>query len=368
MSGRFLAAALAICFAGQAIAKDITIAAIGPMTGPFAAFGTQMKVGAERAVADINASGGVNGKTIKLLIEDDACDPRQAVTVAAKVAAAGVALVAGHFCSGASIPAAKLYAEESIIQISPASTNPKLTDERAGPSIYRICGRDDQQGRVAASYVAKSFAGKRIAVLHDGSAYGKGLADQFRKHLRQTGKKTTAYVGYTAGKEDYTAVVADLKRQSIDVVFIGGYHAEIGLIVRQMREQGMTAKVVSGDALVTQDYWRLTGAAGEGTLMTFAPDPRKNPAASDIISQLRTRLLAPDADLVYVLYTYAAVQAWAQAARAATSEAAENVTAKLNTLEFNTVLGRFKFDKKGDSSLPPYKLYEWKGGRYGQID
>ncbi|MGI9423240.1 MAG: branched-chain amino acid ABC transporter substrate-binding protein [Hyphomicrobiaceae bacterium] len=360
-----LGSLLALGLAGPAFAADITIATIGPMTGQYASFGQQMKAGAEQAVADINAAGGVNGKQIKLLVEDDACDPKQAVAAAGKLSAAKVALVAGHFCSGSSIPASKVYAEEGIVQISPASTNPKLTDERAGPNVFRVCGRDDQQGEVAGSYLAKNFAGKKIAILHDKTAYGKGLADETRKYMNKAGLKDTMYEAYTAGEKDYTALVSKMKQAGIDVAYVGGYHTEAGLIVRQMRDQGMKTQLMSGDALVTQEYWQVTGKAGEGTLMTFSPDPRKSPAAKDIVAKFRAKNIEPEG---YVLYTYAAIQAWAQAASSAKTEAADKVIGKLNGTEFSTVLGKFKFDKKGDPNLPPYKFYEWKSGKYDQIN
>ena len=365
MKKLILGAAFAVGLAAPALAADITIATIGPMTGQYASFGAQMKAGAEQAVADINAAGGVNGKKIKLLVEDDACDPKQAVAAAGKLSAAKVALVAGHFCSGSSIPASKVYAEEGIVQISPASTNPKLTDERAGPNVFRVCGRDDQQGQVAGGYLAKAYAGKKIAILHDKTAYGKGLADETRKYMNQAGLKEAMYEAYTAGEKDYTALVSKMKKDGIDVAYVGGYHTEAGLIVRQMRDQGMKTQLVSGDALVTQEYWQVTGDAGEGTLMTFSPDPRKNPAAKDIVAKFRDKKIEPEG---YVLYTYAAIQAWAQAAGAAKTEAADKVIGKLNGMEFSTVLGKFKFNKKGDPNLPPYKFYKWTGGKYGQIN
>jgi branched-chain amino acid transport system substrate-binding protein len=360
-----LAAAFAAGVAGSAQAQDIPIATIGPMTGQYASFGAQMKAGAEQAVADINAAGGVNGKQLRLIIEDDACDPKQAVAGAGKLASQKVKLVAGHFCSGSSIPSSKVYAEEGIIQISPASTNPKLTDERAGPNVFRTCGRDDQQGEVTGKYLADKFKGKKIAILHDKSAYGKGLADETKKYMNQAGLKEVMYEAYTAGEKDYSAIVSKLKAANVDVVYIGGYHTEAGLIVRQMRDQGMKSLLVSGDALVTQEYWQITGAAGEGTLMTFSPDPRKNPAAKDVVAKFKAKNIDPEG---YVLYTYAAIQAWAQAAAAAKSEDAKAVQAKLASMEFNTVLGKFKFDKKGDPNLPPYKFYEWKAGKYEQIN
>ena len=360
-----IAAAGAALLAGGASAQDIPIAAIGPMTGQYASFGAQFRHGAEMAVADINAAGGVNGKKLSLIIEDDACDPKQAVAGAGKLAARKVRLVAGHFCSGSSIPASKVYADEGIVQISPASTNPKLTDERAGPNVFRVCGRDDQQGEVAGRYIADKFKGKRVAVLHDKTTYGQGLADETKKAMNAAGMKEVLYEAYTAGEKDYRALVTKLKSANVDVVFLGGYHTEGGLIVRQMREQGMQTTLVGGDALVTQQYWQITGEAGTGTLMTFSPDPRKSPAAKDVVARFKAKSIDPEG---YVLYTYAAIQAWAQSATAVKSEDGKAVAAQLAKGSFKTVIGDFTFDKKGDPTLPPYTIYEWKNGTYAQLD
>ncbi len=359
-----LAAGLAL----PAHAQDISIATVGPMTGQYASFGAQMKAGAEMAVADINKAGGVTigGKKmmLKLTIGDDACDPKQAVAVATKLAGENVRLVAGHFCSGSSIPASKVYAEEGIVQISPASTNPKLTDERAGPNVFRVCGRDDQQGSVAGKYLATQFKDKKVAIVHDKSAYGKGLADETKKAMNAAGKQEALYEAYTAGEKDYTALVTKLKQAGTDILYVGGYHTEAGLMARQMRDQGMTTTLVSGDALVTQEYWQITGKAGEGTLMTFSPDPRKSPAAKGVVERFRAAKIEPEG---YVLYTYAAIQAWKQAAEKANAVDMKKVVEQLNNLEFDTVLGKFKFDKKGDPTLPPYMFYEWKDGQYAQL-
>lgn len=366
MKRLMIAAAAAALLPTAAMAQgEIPIAAIGPMTGQYASFGAQFRHGAEMAVADINAAGGVNGKKLSLVVEDDACDPKQAVAGAGKLAARKVRLVAGHFCSGSSIPASKVYADEGIIQISPASTNPKFTDERAGPSIFRVCGRDDQQGSVAGQYLATRFKGRRVAILHDKTTYGKGLADETQKAMNAAGLKEALYEAYTAGEKDYRALVSKLKAANIDVIFLGGYHTEGGLIVRQMREQGMTTTLVGGDALMTQQYWQITGEAGTGTLMTFSPDPRKNPAAADVVARFKAKNIDPEG---YVLYTYAAIQAWAQAASAVKSEDSKVVSAELAKAKFKTVIGEFSFDKKGDPDLPPYTVYEWKNGTYAQLD
>jgi branched-chain amino acid transport system substrate-binding protein len=227
-----------------------------------------------------------------------------------------------------------------------------------------VCGRDDQQGGVAGKYLADHFADKNIAIVHDKTAYGKGLADEVKKALNAAGKQETMYEAITAGEKDYSALVSKLKQANIDVIFLGGYHTEAGLIVRQMRDQGMATILMGGDALITQEYWSITGPAGEGTLMTFSPDPRKNPAAAEVVKRFKDKGIEPEG---YVLYTYAALQAWKQAVEKAKSTASADVVKALNDTEFDTVIGKFKFNEKGDPNLPPYAVYRWSNGTYEEI-
>jgi len=355
-----LAAAAMVAFGATAAQADITIATAGPMTGQYAAFGEQMKRGAEQAVADINAKGGVLGQMLKLEIGDDACDPKQAVAVANEMVNKGVVFMAGHFCSGSSIPASEVYSEEGILQISPASTNPKLT-ERGMDNVFRTCGRDDQQGTVAGTYLAEKFGGKNIAIIHDKTAYGKGLADETKKALNGKGVTEVMYEAITAGEKDYSALVSKLKAAKVDVIYLGGYHTEGGLIVRQSRQQGLDAVLVSGDALVTQEYWAITGKDGEGTLMTFSPDPAKDPGNKEIVEKFLAQNYKPEG---YTLYTYGAIQAWAQAVEAAGATDLDKVIKSLKSGKFNTVLGNIGFDDKGDVTAPGYVFYEWKDGQY----
>jgi len=356
-------AAVAWALTGSASA-EIKIATAGPMTGQYASFGAQMKAGAEQAVEDINAAGGVNGEMLSLSIGDDACDPKQAVAVANQMAGEGVVFMAGHFCSGSSIPASAVYNDEGIVQISPASTNPAFTDERPGPGVFRVCGRDDQQGAVAGQYLADHFGDKNVAIINDKTAYGKGLADETQAAMEAAGKEAALVESYTAGEKDYTALVSKLKAEGIDVLYVGGYHTEAGLMKRQMVEQGMDTILVSGDALVTDEYWAITGEAGAGTLMTFSPDPRKAPGAAELVEKFRAKGIEPEG---YVLYTYAAIQAWAQAATTAGSTEYDAVVGALNDGTFDTVLGTLEFDDKGDVSLPGYVFYEWKDGKYDEM-
>jgi branched-chain amino acid transport system substrate-binding protein len=349
---------------GSEESNEIPIAVVGPVTGQYASFGQQMKNGGEMAVDDINEAGGVLGKKLDFTMGDDACDPKQAVAVANQITGQGVALVAGHYCSGSSIPASQVYGESDMVQISPASTNPDFTDKRSASNIYRVCGRDDQQGGVAGQYLATHYGDKNIAIIHDKTAYGKGFADEVKKALNESGKEEVLYEAISAGEKDYSALVSKLKQAAVDVVFLGGYHTEAGLIVRQMRDQGMNTILMGGDALITQEYWSITGPAGEGTLMTFSPDPRKNPAAAEVVQRFKDKGIEPEG---YVLYTYAAIQAWKQAVEKAGSTAAADVVKALNENEFDTVIGKFRFNEKGDPNLPPYAVYRWSNGTYEEI-
>jgi branched-chain amino acid transport system substrate-binding protein len=355
-----LAATAVIALTGVAQA-DIVIATAGPMTGPYAAFGEQMKKGAEMAVKDINAAGGINGEMLKLEVGDDACDPKQAVAVANQFVNQGVVFVAGHFCSGSSIPASSVYNEEGIIQISPASTNPTLT-EQGYPYVFRTCGRDDQQGEIAGEYIAEHYKGKTIAIVHDKQAYSKGLADETKKKLNSLGVEEAMYETITPGEKDYSALVTKMKAAGVDVLYYGGYHTEAGLIVRQMREQGMETVLISGDALVTDEYWAITGDAGNGTLMTFGPDPRKSADAAGVVDEFRKTGYEPEG---YTLYTYGAIQAYAQAVAKVGGTDPDKVAEALKSMQFNTVMGTYGFDSKGDVTAPGYVFYAWKNGTYG---
>ncbi|MBI2236734.1 MAG: branched-chain amino acid ABC transporter substrate-binding protein [Magnetospirillum sp.] len=359
-------AAVAAALVGQAgVARaDITIGMAGPITGSEAAIGEQFRRGAVKAVEDLNAKGGVLGQKVQMLIGDDACDPKQAVAVANDMAAKKVPFVAGHYCSGSSIPASEVYAETGILEISPASTNPKYT-ERGLPNVFRVCGRDDQQGKSAAEYIAKHFKGKTVAILHDKSQYGKGLADQTRENLGKLGVKEAMYEAYTAGEKDYSALVTKLKQARIDLLYLGGYKTEAGLIVRQMRDQGMKTVLMGGDALMTEEYWAITGAAGEGTLMTFSPDPRLIPGNAALVKYFRDQNYEPEA---YTLYTYATIQTWAQAVEKAKSTDRKKVAQVLKSDRFDTTLGNLGFDAKGDVTAPGYVVYVWKGGKYTYAD
>jgi len=361
--GLALGASLALSTA--ALADDVTVAVASSMTGPESAFGRQMKNGAEMAVADINAAGGVLSKKLVLDVEDDACDPKQARSVAEKIASAGIPFVAGHYCSSSSIPASEAYAEGNVLEITPGSTNPLFTERKLW-NVARVCGRDDQQGAVAAAYIAKNYKGKNIAILNDKTTYGKGIADETKKALNAAGVTEKLYESYNKGDKDFNAIVSRLKRDSIDLVYVGGYHPEAGLILRQMRDQGLKTILMAGDSLADKEYASITGPAGQGTLFTFGPDPRKKPSAAAIVEKFKAKNVDPEG---YTLYTYAAMQVWSQAVKKAGTTDAKKVMDTIKAGSWDTVIGKLEYDAKGDIKQLDYVVYKWDAsGNYAEIN
>lgn len=359
-----VAAAAMVAFAGSAWA-DLLIGVAGPLTGPNAAFGAQLQKGAEQAAADINAAGGINGEQVKIVLGDDVSDPKQGISVANKFVGDGVKFVVGHFNSGVSIPASEVYAENGIFQITPASTNPKFT-ERGLWNTFRTCGRDDQQGAVAGQYIFDKFKDAKVAIVHDKTPYGQGLADETKKAMNGLGVTEVVYEGITPGEKDYSALIAKMKDAGVSVVYFGGLHTEAGLIMRQMADQGLKATLMSGDGITSNELASIAGDAVNGTLMTFPPDPRNNPNAADAVKKFRDAGFEPEA---YTLYSYAAVQIIAEAAKAAGDNDPMKVaeTAKAKG-PFKTVIGDIGFDAKGDITRPDYTMYVWKKGDDGKYN
>ncbi len=366
-----LAFGLGLAFANPASAQ-IKLGVAGPITGGSAAFGAQLKNGTEQAVADINAAGGILGQKIQVLIGDDRADPKEGVSVANKFVGEGVKFVIGHFNSGVTIPSSEVFQENGVLQITPAATNPKVT-ERNMWNIFRVCGRDDQQGVVAGNIVADRFKGKRVAVVHDKTTYGQGLADETRKAMNAKGLKEVLYEGVNVGDKDYSALVSKIKASRADLVYWGGLHDTGGLILRQLRDQGVKATFMGGDGITDDEFAAIAGPGSEGTLMTFSPDPRTNPANKQIVDVFRKKGFEPQA---YTLYSYAAVQVIKQAAEQAKSLDPKKVAEVMHSGKvFNTVLGDISFDKKGDvtgytvagKKKDRYVLYVWKKGADGKI-
>jgi branched-chain amino acid transport system substrate-binding protein len=366
-----LAFGVGLAFADSASAQ-IKLGVGGPMTGGSAAFGAQLKNGTEQAVEDINAAGGILGQKIQVFIGDDRADPKEGVSVANKFVGDGVKFVVGHFNSGVTIPSSEVLQENGILQITPAATNPKVT-ERGMWNIFRTCGRDDQQGPVAGAIIADRYKDKRVAVVHDKTTYGQGLAEETRKAMNGKGVKEVLFEGVNIGDKDYSALVSKIKAARADLVYWGGLHDTGGLILRQLRDQGVKATFMGADGITDDEFAAIAGPGAEGTLMTFSPDARTNPANKQIIEAFRKKGFEPQA---YTLYSYAAVQIIKQAAEEAKSLDPKKVAEVMHSGKvFNTVLGDLSFDKKGDvtgytvagKKKDRYVLYVWKKGPDGKI-
>src|ERR1700752_2486739 len=358
-----LAFGLGLASAHTASAQ-VKLGIAGPLTAGSSAFGAQLKNGTEQAVEDINAAGGILGQKIQVFLGDERADPKEGVSVANKFVGDGVKFVVGHFNSGVTIPASEVYQENGMLVITPAATNPKVT-ERNLWNIFRTCGRDDQQGAVAADYILKNFKGKKIAVVHDKTTYGQGLADEMKKKMNAGGMKEVLYEGVNLGEKDFSGLVSKSKSSGADLVYWGGLHTEGGLIVRQMRDQGVKAPLMGGDGITSDEFATVGGPGVEGTLMTFGPDPRNRPEAKAAVAEFRKKGFEPEA---YTLYSYAGVQIIKQAADAAKSADPKKVADMMHSgMTFKTVLGDYAYDKKGDITKLDYVMYIWKKDPSGKI-
>jgi branched-chain amino acid transport system substrate-binding protein len=352
-----------LCASAQA---EIKIGIAGPLSGSALPSGEQQEIGVLRAISDLNEKGGVLGQEIVTTSVDDACEPEQAKAVAKQLVSEGVVFVVGHVCSSTSLASSKIYEAAGIIMISPASTNPKVTDE-GGPNIFRMIGRDDQQGVVAGDYLANNHGSDKIAIVHDGQAYGQGLAEYTKKQLNSNGVTEILYDSYTADQTDYQSLVDKFVAAKIDVLYAGGYQGDIGIIIRQAKKKLPNLKLLSGDALVSEDFLVIAGEAGNDAYFTFGPDIRLMPEAAQVTASFRDEEGFEPAG--YTLYSYGAVQVWAQAVELAGSLKTDAIITALNTNKFDTVLGKIGFDDKGDvTGISSFVWYVFKDENYVLVE
>ena len=341
-------------------AAEIPIGFASPLTGPFAESGERNRIAVEMAVEDLNQRGGVLGQQVTVIAADDACGMQKALDVARALVDAGVAVVIGHMCSHSSLLAAGIYETADRLMITPFSTHPRLTEE-GRQNVFRLKGRDDDQGRLAGDFLADRFAGKRIAILHDGSTYGEGLAKEARKQLRARGERETIYDMYTPGAPHYRDLLARLRQERIDVLYVGGYGPDAGLILRTARKRGNHVQLIGGDGLGMDGFWSVAGEFGEHAIFSERPDVRDRPDAAALVERFRGRGLGTRTG---GLGAYAAVQVWAQAVeRAGTLELAP-VARALRRGRFDTVLGPVAFDGKGDLEGAAWQWRVWTDGEY----
>lgn len=338
----------------------VRIGVAGPMTGDQSKMGMDFKNGVSLAVEEWNEKGGLLGKKIEVVIGDDQHDPKQAVAVANKLVNGGVTGVVGHFNSSCSIPASDIYNRAGIPMISPGSTNPQLT-EKGYKGVFRVCGRDDQQGKVGAQFVLSQLKSKKVAVIHDKTTYGQGLADEFRKALG-TGPEVVYYGGIVQGDKDFKSVLTAIREKSPEIIFFGGIYPEAGLLVRQARELGIKAPFMSGDGTIDPKFVEIAGSnAAEGTYLTFSPDPNNIQTAKEFIGKYRAKFgeLGP-----YSIYSYDAANTLFAAIKGANTTDGKAVSEKLHSMDFGGAIGKIKFDEKGDVTEAAYVVWNTKDGKF----
>jgi branched-chain amino acid transport system substrate-binding protein len=366
MRSAFLKGVAALFFLGFAGAAeaDVTIGVAGPITGANASFGAQLTQGVAQAAEDFNRSGGILGQRVVIQQGDDVSDPKQGVSVANKFVGDGVRFVVGHFNSGVTIPASEVYADNGVLMITPSATNPKVTERKLW-DVFRTCGRDDQQGRLWADLALGKLKDAKIAIVHDKTTYGQGLADAAKGFMNAGGKKEVLYEGVNAGEKDYSAIVSKIKASGAEYLMWGGLHTEGGLIVRQMRDQGIKTVMISGDGITDTEFASVGGPGVEGTLMSFGPEPRNNPNAKGIVAEFAAKGFDPQG---YTLYSYAAMQIIKQAAEKANSLDPKKLAEVMHSgISFKTVIGDIAYDKKGDRTTVDYVWYVWQKGEDGKI-
>ena len=341
--------------------ETIKIGAAGPMTGDQSKMGVDMKNGAEMAIKEWNQKGGVLGKKIALLVEDDQHDPKQAVSVANKLINDGIAGMIGHFNSSASIPASSVYNKAKIPMITPASTNPQLT-EQGFPNVFRVCGRDDQQGLVAATFVADVLRLKKVAVLHDKKTYGQGLADEFVKAL---GNRVAVidYNGISQEDKDFRAVLTALKGKGAELLYFGGIYPQGGLIIKQARELGINIPFMSGDGVIDQKFVEIAGPASEGSYLTFSPDPERLGSAKDFLRSYKAGYGEPGP---YSIYAYDAANVMLRAIETAKTTEGAAVSKAIHEMKHAGAVGDLQWDEKGDVLRSPYVVWITKNGKFDE--
>ncbi len=350
---------LLLTFCGQQ--NVIKIGAAGPMTGDQAKMGQDIVHGVTLAVEEWNARGGVLTKRIVIVTGDDRRDPREAVSVANKMVNERVAGVIGHFNSSCSIPASKIYFEYKVIQITPASTNPQLTEQNY-QTVFRVCGRDDQQGIIGAKFVLEKIKKRRIAILHDKTTYGQGLADEFKRNVEK--EKTAivcAYEGIIQGDNDFTAVLTKIKQKKPEVLYYGGIYPEAGLLVKQMKQLGLDAIFVSGDGVIDPEFIKIGGEATEGTYLSFSPSIEDKPSAKHFIEIYTSKYGEPGP---YSIYAYDAANIILKAIDLARTTDCEKLAETIHQMKYEGAMGEIQFDEKGDVLVAPYIFWTVKDGKF----
>lgn len=341
----------------SAVAETVKVAIAGPFSGPVTQYGDMVRDGALTAFEQINAAGGANGNKFEPVIFDDACEPKQAVAVANKIVSQGIKYVIGHVCSGSTIPASDIYENEGVIMITPSATAPQLTDAKSHHFIFRTIGRDDQQGPFAAQFIINQIKPKKVAVLHDKQSYGQGIAVAVKKGLDKAGIAVPVFEGVNAGDTDYSAVITKLKSAGVDFVYFGGYHPEMGLLLRQAREQGLKAQFMGPEGVGNKDIAAIAGPSVEGMLLTLPADLTAESKNANVVKAFAAKKRDPNGP--FQLLSYSAAQVIAEAVKGAKTTDSDKVADYIHAHTFDTALGPVSYDQKGDLKAFKFVVYKW---------
>ena len=356
ISKLFAAMAMAGVASYSVAADTIKIALAGPVTGAVAQYGEMQFIGAKMAIEQINKAGGVNGAMLEGVVYDDACDPKQAVAVANKIVNDEIKYVVGHLCSSSTQPASDIYEDEGIIMITPASTSPEITS-RGYKLIFRTIGLDSLQGPTAGNFIADHVKPKNIAVIHDKQQYGEGIATAVKQTVESKGYKVAMFEGINAGDKDFSAMIAKLKQANIDFVYYGGYHPELGLLLRQSAEKGLKAKFMGPEGVGNKELSAIAGPASEGLLVTLPKSFDQDPKTQALVEAFKAKKEDPSGPFVFP--AYAAVKVIADGIKIAGSTDTTKVAAALRANNFDTPTGSLSFDDKGDLKDFSFVVYDW---------
>ncbi|WNW11503.1 branched-chain amino acid ABC transporter substrate-binding protein [Pseudomonas sp. DTU_2021_1001937_2_SI_NGA_ILE_001] len=356
LSKLFAALVLAGAASHSFAADTIKIGIAGPKTGAVAQYGDMQFSGAKMAIEQINAKGGVDGKKLEAVEYDDACDPKQAVAVANKIVNDGVKFVIGHLCSSSAQPASDVYEDEGILMVTPAATSPDLT-ARGYKLVFRTIGLDSAQGPAAGNYIAKQVKPKVVAVIHDKQQYGEGIATAVKQTLEKDGVKVALFEGINAGDKDFSSLIAKMKQANVDFVYYGGYHPELGLILRQAKEKGLKAGFMGPEGVGNASISQIAQDASEGLLVTLPASFDQDPANKALVDAFKAKNEDPSGPFVFP--SYAAVEVIAEAITKAKSEDTAKVAEAMRANTFKTPTGNLAFDDKGDLKDFKFVVYTW---------
>ncbi|MEN0107564.1 MAG: branched-chain amino acid ABC transporter substrate-binding protein [Pseudomonas sp.] len=343
--------------ASYSLAADtIKIGLAGPVTGAVAQYGEMQFIGAKMAIEQINKAGGVNGQQLEGVVYDDACDPKQAVAVANKIVNDDVKFVVGHLCSSSTQPASDIYEDEGILMITAASTSPEIT-ARGYELIFRTIGLDDMQGPTAGNFIADHVKPKTVAVIHDKQQYGEGIATAVKQTLEGKGVKVALFEGINAGDKDFSAMISKLKQANVDFVYYGGYHPELGLLLRQSAEKGLKVRYMGPEGVGNKELSAIAGPASEGLLVTLPKSFDQDPKNQALVEAFKAKKEDPSGPFVFP--AYAAVQVIAEGIKKAGDTDTAKVAAALRANTFSTPTGDLSFDAKGDLKDFSFVVYDW---------